>query len=205
MMSTTMPWKVEGDYFEGCNCKSICPCIFLADPDEGECQLTIGWHIQKGYYGSSNLDGLNIVGIFQTPGNMVTGPKWKAALYLDERASKEQAEALGKIFSGQAGGFLANVSAFIGEVMGVRSTSIQFGVDGKRRWMRIPSVLDLEVEGVKGGDPNKEARVINPALYAAVGFDPVISRSTKYTYHDHGLEWDNAGKNGFYSRFAYVP
>lgn len=204
-MSTEISWKVEGDYFEGCNCQSICPCIFLADPDEGNCQVAIGWHIQKGHYGSTRLDGLNVAGIFHAPGNMVTGPKWRAALYLDEHAGKEQAEALGKIFSGQAGGFLVNIAAFIGEVMGVRATPIQFGVDGKRRWLRIPNVLDLEVEGVTGGDPNREATVTNPALVVAVGFDPIISRSTKYTYHDHGLEWDNTGKNGFYSRFVYAP
>jgi hypothetical protein len=27
--------KLEGDYFEGCNCKLICPCIFKEDPDDG--------------------------------------------------------------------------------------------------------------------------------------------------------------------------
>ncbi len=204
-MSAAISWKVEGDYFEGCNCQSTCPCIFLADPSEGDCQLTVGWHIQKGHYGSTRLEGLNVAGIFHTPGNMVTGPKWRAALYLDDRASKEQAEALSKIFSGQGGGFMANVAALIGEVMGVRATPIQFGIEGKKRWMRIPAVLELEVEGVKGGDPKREATVTNPALYAGAGFDPVISRSTKYTYHDHGLEWDNTGKNGFYSRFAYAP
>ena len=25
-------WRLEGDYFDGCNCKSICPCIFALDP-----------------------------------------------------------------------------------------------------------------------------------------------------------------------------
>jgi hypothetical protein len=87
----------------------------------------------------------------------------------------------------------------------MRTTPIQFGIEGKQRWMRIPDVLELEVEGVKGGDPKSEATVTNPALYAGAGFNPVVSRSTKYTYHDHGLEWDNTGKNGFYSRFAYAP
>jgi hypothetical protein len=24
-------WMIEGDYFEGCNCDVICPCIFMAD------------------------------------------------------------------------------------------------------------------------------------------------------------------------------
>ena len=28
-------WKLQGDYFRGCNCKSIYPCIFRRDLDEG--------------------------------------------------------------------------------------------------------------------------------------------------------------------------
>ncbi|MGB6672386.1 MAG: DUF1326 domain-containing protein [Candidatus Nitrosopolaris sp.] len=198
-------WKIEGDYFEACNCRSICPCIFMGDPDNGDCQLTIAWHIQKGQYGQTRLDGLNAVGVFHTPGNMFTGPKWKAAIYLDEQASSEQADALGKIFSGQAGGFLAKVGSLIGEVLGVRRASIQFGVDGKRRWLRIPNSLELEIEGLAGSDPNKESLIINPAIAVSPGFDPVISHSTKYTYHDHGLEWDNSNKNAFYSKFSYAP
>jgi hypothetical protein len=100
-------WNLEGDYFEGCNCNSICSCIFMADPDEGNCHVTAAWHIQKGNYENNkiNLNGLNVVAVFNTPGNMWTGPKWKAALYIDERASAEQNEALTKIYSSQVGGF----------------------------------------------------------------------------------------------------
>src|SRR5581483_6706163 len=108
-------WKIAGDYFEACNCRSTCPCIFLADPSEGDCRLALAWHIEEGYHGGLRLDGLNVVGIFYTPGNMVTGPKWRAALYLDERANAEQAEALVGIYSGRAGGFWANIAPLIGE------------------------------------------------------------------------------------------
>jgi hypothetical protein len=204
-MSTTNSWKVEGDYFEACSCDSICPCAFLGDPSHGDCQLSIAWHIEQGHLGSINLDGLNVAGIYHAPGNMVSGPKWRAALYLDERASPEQAEALGKIFSGQAGGFLANVAALVGEVMGVRSAPIQFEANGRLRRLRIPSAVEMEIEAVKGGDPDREPKVVNPILYVAAGFDPVISRSIKYTVSDHGLEWENSGRNAFYSRFAYGP
>jgi len=106
---------------------------------------------------------------------------------------------------GQAGGFLANVAAFIDKVMGVKMTVIKFEKDGKKRRMHIPNVLDIEIEAIAGGDPNKESTITNPALYGAAGFDPVISQSTKYVYHDHGLEWDNSGKNAFYSHFSYGP
>jgi hypothetical protein len=70
--------------------------------------------------------------MFNTPGNMVTGPKWNAALYIDDNASSEQADVLIKIYSGQAGGFFAAAANFIGEMLGVKSVPIEFGIDGKR-------------------------------------------------------------------------
>ena len=35
MTTANTKWKLEGDYFEGCNCDSICLCVFWGDPDEG--------------------------------------------------------------------------------------------------------------------------------------------------------------------------
>ena len=75
-------WKLQGDYFEGCNCDSICPCLFLSDPDKGFCNVTVAWHVEKGHYEDIQLDGLNAVAVFASPGNMFAGPKWKAALLL---------------------------------------------------------------------------------------------------------------------------
>jgi hypothetical protein len=43
-------WRLEGDYFDGCNCKSICPCIFALDPTEGDCKRLAAWHIEKGRF-----------------------------------------------------------------------------------------------------------------------------------------------------------
>jgi hypothetical protein len=95
-------WKLVGDYFEGCNCDMVCPCVFFGDPDEGDCHVTCAWHIQKGNYGNTDLSNLNVVALFNTPGNMATGPKWKAALYIDERATQQQKDLIIKIYSGQA-------------------------------------------------------------------------------------------------------
>jgi hypothetical protein len=197
-------WQVEGDFFGACNCHFFCPCLFLADPDEGDCEQAYAWHIATGQYGATKLDGLNVVGIFYAPGNLVTGPRWKAVLYLDERADAQQAEALRQIFSGQAGGHPGNLAAFVGEWLGVRSAPIQFTASGKHRAVSIPTVLELEVEGVTGADPNRESCITNTALTVTPGFDSVLGRSTHYTYHDHNLRWDNSGRHGNYSHFVYT-
>ena len=99
----TPNWKLDGSYFEACNCEATCPCIFLSPPTEGECKAIVSWHIDKGKYEDINLDNLNVALFVHSPGNMVEG-NWEVALYLDDNADKAQQEILAKIFSGQAGG-----------------------------------------------------------------------------------------------------
>ena len=160
MTATNIKWKMEGDYFEGCNCDSICPCIFKGDPDEGHCNVTVAWHIQNGIYDDKvSLDGINVVALFHTPGNMITGPKWTAALYIDEKATKEQTDSLVTIYSGQAGGFFAAAANLIEKMLGVKSVPIEFGMEGRRRWLQIQNLLDLQIQGTEGADPNQEALV----------------------------------------------
>ena len=204
MTATIIKWKLEGDYFEGCNCDSICPCIFKGDPDEGHCNVTVAWHIQNGIYDDKvSLDGINVVALFHTPGNMITGPKWTAALYIDEKATKEQTDSLVTIYSGQAGGFFAAAANLIEKMLGVKSVPIEFGMEGRRRWLHIQNLLDLQIQGTEGADPNQEALVVNPSFSAAPGSNLVVATSSKYSFNDHGMKWDNSGKNGFYCRFKY--
>lgn len=214
-------WRLEGDYFDGCNCKSICPCIFALDPTEGDCKGLAAWHIEKGHFtnwtnsdrnsnasnNSINLASLNVVISVRAPGNMLTGSKWKIALYLDEKANNDQKEALTKIFTGQVGGeFFAEMLSRVGEILGTRSVPIEFTIEGKkRRKIKIPSIAEMEIEGLAGSNPDIEPKVVNPAFSNTPGIDPIIARSTRHIYNDHGLEWDNSGKNAFYSRFAYGP
>ena len=214
-------WRIEGDYFDGCNCKSICPCIFALDPTEEDCKGLAAWHIEKGHFtngtnndrnsnstdNSINLANLNVVISVRAPGNMLTGSKWKIALYLDEKANNDQKEALTKIFTGQAGGeFFAEMLSRVGEILGTRSVPIEFNIEGKkRRKIKIPSIAEMEIEGLSGSNQDIEPKVVNPAFSNTPGIDPIIARSIRHTYNDHGLEWDNSGKNAFYSRFAYGP
>ncbi|MBA2268222.1 MAG: DUF1326 domain-containing protein [Nitrosopumilus sp.] len=207
-------WKIEGDYFEGCSCKTICPCVFMLDPNEGECKAALAWHIEKGYYNNEgltsptngvSLDNLNAAAMLYAPGNMFTGPKMKAAFYFDEKANDEQTEVLTKIFSGQVGGFFSAAANLVGEVLGIKSVPMEFAIEGKRRKISIPSSLELELEALKGGDENKDPTINNPSFWLVPGYEPVIARTNIHTYKDHGLEWDNAGKNAYYSRFTYHP
>ena len=185
--SSSPLWRLGGDYFEGCNCDIVCPCSFFQDPDEGSCYVTCAWHIQNGVYDdNTTLDNLNVAAIFNSPGNMVTGPKWKAALYIDERATQEQKNAIIKIYSGQAGGFFAAASNLIGEMLGVKSVPIEFSVDGKRRWLKLKDTLELQIEAIEGSDKSKESLLLNIPFTPVPGSDLTIARSSKHKYNDYG-------------------
>jgi hypothetical protein len=46
-------------------------------------------------------------------------------------------------------------SKLIGKMLGVKSVPIEFGIEGKRRWLRIKDLLQLQIEAIEGGDPNR--------------------------------------------------
>ena len=64
--------------------------------------------------------------------------------------------------------------------------------------------MELEIEGVTGGDPDQESRIVNPPFGVIPhDIDLIVARSTKYRYDDHGMKWDDSGKNSFYCKFRY--
>jgi hypothetical protein len=194
-------WNISGTYFEACNCEASCQCVFLSPPDPGECKVVVAWHINSGKMGDVGLDGLNTALAVHSPGTMTEG-KWKVALYLDERASQAQSEALTQIFAGQAGGHFAALGGFIGEVLGVKSVAIDYQADGKRRGLRIPDIVESEIEAIEGAG-GAEVKVSGNPLGIVPDEPMVVARSKRLSYHDHGQDWEISGKNGFLSPFTY--
>lgn len=196
-----MTWNVSGSYFEACNCETACPCVFLSPPTTGECTVLVGWHIDDGDHDGTDLGGLNVVLAAFVPGHMIE-TEWRAALYLDNRASAEQAESLGAIFSGAGGGHPAVLGAHIGEVLGVASAPISFDLDGDSRALRVGEVADVKVTAMagQGGAP---VTVANHPLCVSPGHDAVAARSDHLRFTDHGYEWELSGRNGFFSPFTY--
>src|SRR6201986_5557164 len=112
-----MNLSVEGDAFEVGNCDVSCNCVWLGAATQDNCDVMLAWHVTRGSKDGVDLSGLNAVMAVHSPKRMTDGG-WKVALYLDDRASAEQSEALGACFSGAAGGHLAGLAPVIGRVGG---------------------------------------------------------------------------------------
>ena len=195
-------WTISGSYFEACNCEAICPCIVLSPPTTGDCTLLIGWHIDSGNRNGVDLSALNVALAVHSPGRMID-VQWRVALYLDERATEEQAGALGQIFGGQAGGHFAVIGQHIGEVAGVSNVPIEYKAEGKSRSLKVGNVAAMDVEAIAGAG-GAEVKISGNPLGIVPGGPMVGARSGKLSYHDHGMDWEISGKNGFFSPFKYT-
>ena len=198
----TDQWTLDGAYMEACTCETPCPCTMLNDPTEGTCTAVVAWHIDQGHFNGVSLDDLNVVVALHTPGNMADGD-WKAAVYLDDRASAEQQDALGTIFGGQAGGHPAHLAELISDVRGVEAAPLTFETDGKRGNIRVGTVGSAEAEPVEGQD-GEAPTITNHPLAVAPGYPAVVAKASRAHFDDHGIAFDVAGRSALLSPFSYA-
>jgi hypothetical protein len=204
-MEGNMPaqWQVSGEYFENCNCNVVCPCLvstgapLTARPSQGECDVVLVFHIEHGNYGAVSLDGLNVALAVHAPGPMADG-NLSAAAYIDERADDQQASALGAIFTGSEGGPMAAFAPLITNQLGVKKVPIRYSVQGKSRSVEVPGIMQVAVEPLPTLHGSGE-------MWVAAGHPVAPDRmalamgSAGSTFADHGMRWDNSGKNGHYA------
>jgi hypothetical protein len=202
-MLKTENWKLQGSYFETCNCETACPCVWLQPPTEGDCKLLVAWHIEQGHLNGRSLDGLNVAMTCYSPGLMVNG-NWQAALYIDERADDGQFDAIIQIFSGQQGGHPAILMSFVSEVLGVKKVKIDYQEQGDSRSLNIPDIAQADIESIQG-IAGGQATINNPPLCVVSSHPSVVAESKHYRYQDYDKNWQFSERNGYFSAFVYHP
>ena len=115
---------------------------------------------------------------------------------------RDQAGALGAIFSGAAGGHPAVLGAHIGDVLGVASAPIAFEMDGDSRSMTVGEAVDVKVTAMVG-QAGASVTIDNHPLCIAPGDTAVVARSEHMRVTDHGFEWELSDRNGLFSPFTY--
>jgi hypothetical protein len=192
-------FSVEGDYFEVCNCDVSCNCVWLGTATQDNCDVMLAWHVTAGDKDGVDLSGLNAVMAVHSPKRMTDGG-WKVALYTDDRATPEQSEALGAVFSGAAGGHLAGLGPLIGEVAGVGPAAITFEKSNGSLHAEVAGAASMSSDQMAGMDGGPA--VISNTPFGAVA-QPVRQGTSKdVSYHGHWAA-DFSGTNSFITEFRY--
>lgn len=199
-----MAWKLEGTYFENCNCDWVCPCSVTSfvSPSTGDrCQAVFNYHVRRGEVDGVDVSARSVSIVIDSPKRMLDGG-WRVGLIIDDKASKEQADKLTGVFAGQVGGPMASIAPLIGELLGIERLPIEYSDKGNRHRIRIGDAVAIEVEDFaaqEGGETTKLSGVAHPSNSTLTIARPIESKIKAF-----GMEFKNAGKSAFSAPFNWA-
>jgi len=190
-----MSWSMTGEYVETCSCELMCPCNLSLDHGATYdfCRVTLVFDIREGEIEGTDVGGLTVAAIADTPKVMTEG-NWKLGVFVDDQASDEQADKLVQVFGGQLGGPMAALAPLVGEMLGVERAPIEVRHDGLRHSVRVGDAIDFEIEdivpfGVQDGRPIRFDGMFHP-----VGSDLTMAEAKRTRINAFGIQYE--GKTG---------
>jgi hypothetical protein len=190
-----MAWSLKGSYAETCSCELMCPCNLSFDHGAtyDYCRVTLVFNIREGEIEGTEVSGLKLAAIADTPKVMTDG-NWKLGVFVDENATDEQADKLVKVFTGQLGGPMAGLAPLVGEVLGVERAAFEVADEGVRHSVRVGDAIDFEIEdivpfGVETGEPVRFDGMFHP-----VGSDLTMAEAKRSRIDAFGIQYE--GKTG---------
>ncbi len=202
-MEERMSYHLEGRLLEVCNCNVLCPCWIGEDPDNGTCDTIVAWRIDKGAVDGVEVGGNTIAAVAHIPGNILAG-HWRAAIFVDRNASAAQEQALLKVFTGQAGGPVADLAALIGEVVSVERAPIRFTVNEGKGELAIGTDYYAELEPYRGALGG--LTTLTDTVFSTVPGAPVfVGKAPAYRSHNAtlGIRLDLSNHNALQSTFSF--
>lgn len=199
-----MEWNLKGSYFQTCSCELMCPCNMSFDHGAtyDYCRVTLVFNIHEGNIGGTDVGGLKVAAIVDSPKVMTEG-NWRLGLFVDDRATDEQAELLTAVMGGQKGGPMEAIAPLVGEMLGVERAAIEIVEDGLRHSVRIGDAIDFEIEdivpfGIQTGEPVRLVGVFHP-----VASEFRAAEAKRSNINAFGIKYE--GKTGIStSQFSWV-
>jgi hypothetical protein len=200
-----MAYDIEGRLLEVCTCNVLCPCWVGEDPDGGTCDSSFGWAVDRGIVDGVDVSGLTLGLSVHIPGNVFAG-NWRAVVYVDDRSTEEQQEALLQVFTGQLGGPIADIAALIGEVIAVERVPIAFAVEEGEGTLTIGDYAEMKLAPFMGATGN--ATVLQESVFSTIPGSPAYVGKAEYfrrTESAHGLaDVDISGHNAIQGAFHFT-
>jgi len=189
------PWAIKGELILNCNCTVFCPCVISLGkhaPTEGVCQAWSGIRIDSGFYGNEDLSGLNVGLVLEIPGMMARG-NWKAAAFIDDRASHAAYDGLIQIFTGKAKGTTGLFKVLVSEFLGAERAPVSYETEGKTRRLIVGKKIHGEVAPITGSRSGEDVVAVNTDYW--MGPDITVASASKGRVRAFGRVWDFDGRS----------
>jgi hypothetical protein len=187
-------YRVKADSIEACNCQHGCGCQFTGFPNEGKCEFILGFAVREGRVGQVSLTGVRAAVAAKYPKAIHDG-NGHVVLFIDDKATQEQADAFLSIVSGKLGGMpWEALAGTIGKFDGPIRKPVDIQVSGERSRVSVPGAIEMTLkpltDAVTGQE--KEVRIVYPKGGFFWNEAAIATTETMRARHgDLQLEWPN--------------
>jgi hypothetical protein len=160
------------------------------------CDFALSWWIQAGHAGALDLADRKVVmaGRWET----TTNDPWRVTLYVDDRSTPEQHDALAAVFLGRAGGHPAkSFGPNIVEVHAVKRASIELDHTRARERIEVAPFLTVRTREAVAHDFTVSCGIPGHEQHGQE------LRAEIFRLKDGPYDWELRGKCGFAASFAY--
>jgi hypothetical protein len=200
---TTGGYQLKGTLLEACTCDVLCPCWIGEDPDAGTCQSIMAYHLDSGTIDGVDVSGLTLAAVVFIPGNVLAG-NWKQAVFVDDRATDQQEQALLAAFGGALGGPLGDLAQLVGERLSVTRAPISHEIEEGKGAIRVGGDAAVaEMEPYRG--PDGSVTTLNNSIFSTVPGSPAwVGKSSRFAVNlpEHGWTFQVEGRNAIQSDWA---
>jgi hypothetical protein len=200
--ATGVVYDLEGTLLEACSCDILCPCWVGEDPDGGSCDSFNAYRFDRGTIRGMDVSGRSMVLVNRIPGNVLTPKSWRQVVFVDDRATDEQFQAIVAAYQGDLGGPLADLAGLVGETLGVERASISHEVSGGEGTLTVGEFLTSAMEPYRG--PDGSMTTLRDSLFSTVPGSPAyVSKASIHTVNlpQYGMVWSFEGRNAIQSDY----
>ena len=198
-------WRLKVQYNKTCSCDPGCPCDFWAPPTRHFCEGFNAMHITSGHYNQTKLDDINVAFTFHFPGPLHEG-NGTLQLYIDDKTTPPQREALLAILSGSQGGpWFQVVASLIKDFLPPIFTEVNVDFD----------LAALTSKCSAGGAEVIVGPIVNPVTGKSVPARVQLNDGIEYLYCDVGvakslrsdgkISFTHAGTHACMAEVEYTP
>lgn len=188
-------WQMETEHILSCNCDYGCPCNFNSLPTYGNCEALIAYHIRKGNFGDTKLDGVTFAWGLWWPKAIHMGDGI-GKLYVDKKASADQVKAIEEITSGKHGGGVFTIfPSTFKTTLPTEITNIDFHYDSYDAWLTVEGAGEVRSEHIvnaKTGEP-WEGEILVPG---GIGFKRGTVTSVNWHWNADNISLKHEKKHG---------
>jgi len=186
-------FEIEGVGLFQCQCTAFaCPCQHNGAPTHGTCFAADVVHIKRGHYGKVKLDRLNIAMV----GDLVDARSDRlfATLYLDDKASPEQRDALSKMVQYMNDQYVAlpGEPAMPFRKIGPAALEFSESADRTTYGVTIPGILEEKAILRRDSAGNPASTITAMDDWSNVVHN---AQNVDFRYHDPEVDksWDESG------------